>query len=276
MQGKNVNNESQGNDTLRDLLPAYSLGLTDPEESALVESLLANSPEAAAEAAEYQAMAEALLTSAPQIAPPARAFTRLMQAAASPTMPTMPAASPRPGAMPTPAAPLPTTKKTVVTFSWRERLILVAAAAMFMLLFGFNLLALSRLDGLETRLEAQNDLLRLFANDSVVEFTLVDQRERRNEARAFVLCHPDERVGVIRVENFPVTEEAYQIWLWRGDEATAAGMLYVDADGSGTVVVEAPQAFRRYQYAAIEPRDPALQAQITGPLVRGRLYLGGI
>ena len=67
------------------LLPAFSIGATDPDETALVQKHLAACPQAVAELASYQMLAEALLFSAPPVEAPAGLADRIRAATGAPT-----------------------------------------------------------------------------------------------------------------------------------------------------------------------------------------------
>ncbi|MBC7870976.1 MAG: hypothetical protein H7Y09_09075, partial [Chitinophagaceae bacterium] len=82
-------------ESLRALIPAYSMNMTDPEEVRFIESSLASCPEAAAELAEYQRLAESFLDSAPQVqAPPHLAYRLIEQANATKAVAVRPQSAP--------------------------------------------------------------------------------------------------------------------------------------------------------------------------------------
>lgn len=66
-------------DSLRELIPAYSLGATDPEETRQVEAGLRDCPGLAEELAEFQASLIGLAGAVPQVDPPAAVLDGLMQ-----------------------------------------------------------------------------------------------------------------------------------------------------------------------------------------------------
>lgn len=258
----------------RDLIPAYALGLTDPAEAALVEAALPVCPGLADELVAYRRLAAPLAASVPQVEPPPALFARLMAEAAV----TRPSAPRAPDAASSPAAPIafppmparqPDPKRPVA------RLLLIAAAvAALVILAALNLALLAR--GLATqaqlteRLEAQTAMLALFAQDEVLRFELRDPQDAQRAWRGQVLCHPDATVAVLRAENLPASgasDTAYQVWLWADGQRTDGGLLRVGADGRGTLVLQAPQPMRHYEYigvAAVEGDGPSL--------LRGALY----
>lgn len=66
-------------DSLRELIPAYSLGATDPDETRQVEAGLKDCPGLAEELAEFQASLIGLARAVPQVDPPAAVLEGLMQ-----------------------------------------------------------------------------------------------------------------------------------------------------------------------------------------------------
>ena len=62
------------------LIPDYAFGLTDLDETRLVEANFSYCPEAAIQLAEYRRLQEAMRNSVPQIEPPAGLLERLMTA----------------------------------------------------------------------------------------------------------------------------------------------------------------------------------------------------
>ncbi|MDX1990978.1 MAG: anti-sigma factor [bacterium] len=66
---------------LRDLLPAYSIGATDPDETAWVESVLPACPEVADELAEYASLSKALNFTIALSSPPAALHDKVLAAA---------------------------------------------------------------------------------------------------------------------------------------------------------------------------------------------------
>src|SRR5664279_731311 len=86
MSEQAVNNQSDC-ETLRALIPAYSVGATDPEETALVEKLLPLCPEAAVELDDYLALAQAINYTVPLAQPPAALHGKLMAAISTTSTP---------------------------------------------------------------------------------------------------------------------------------------------------------------------------------------------
>src|SRR3954468_12112458 len=73
-------------DVIQELIPDYAFGLTDAEETRLVESNLAYCPDAAAQLADFQRLQDELRLTVPQIDPPMRLREKLMTATTTPVI----------------------------------------------------------------------------------------------------------------------------------------------------------------------------------------------
>src|SRR5262245_5088044 len=72
-------------DVLRDLIPAYSVGATDPDETRLVEALLPRCPEVADELKTFVQMSRAMLYTPVSEPPPAYLGERIRASIGSPS-----------------------------------------------------------------------------------------------------------------------------------------------------------------------------------------------
>src|SRR5690606_36529683 len=118
---------------LQALIPAYSLGIADAYERALVEASIDRCPEIAQELASYRELAAVLHYSAPTVQPPPALRDRLLAAIATPDE----TASPAPQSAPQ-SAPQPILIKRPRVLQW-------AAAALIVGLLLSNALLFSRL-----------------------------------------------------------------------------------------------------------------------------------
>src|SRR3954462_4025911 len=71
-------------DAIRELIPEYAFGLTDPEQTRFVEANLSTCAEAAAELADFQRLQAEMRTDVAQIEPPPVLESKLMAAIAEP------------------------------------------------------------------------------------------------------------------------------------------------------------------------------------------------
>ncbi|MFN8375108.1 MAG: hypothetical protein U0694_19805 [Anaerolineae bacterium] len=156
-------------ETLQSLLPAYSIGATDEEETRLVETLLPLCPEVASELEEYAALAEAMLQTATPVMPPVSLHDKLMAATASTAAPgTLVNNQPK-------AAPAPIIK---VSRFW-----IAASAAMLVLLVASNAywaLVVSNVrkaqDELTAQVQQQDAVVNSLTSGNIVQVDLASSR----------------------------------------------------------------------------------------------------
>ncbi|MDX1993951.1 MAG: anti-sigma factor [bacterium] len=252
---------------LRDLIPAYCMELTDPEETRQIERRLPNCPELAAEVEEYRQLARdlkvSMLEDVEQVQPPRHIAYRLMQEAS--TVPVNTSGQP--------------SRRPIRRGAW-----LSAAAAFVLIMFGAGLAwGLSRVDQLSREVARRDEVLAFVTANELVAFVLeppsagvgTPSAPAAPNATGRFLCHPDSRVGMVQVENFPPAPEgmAYQLWLTRDEERYSGGLFQTNDDGSGMLVFEAPLQMREFRYAGITLEPARGSAAPTSPaVVRGALY----
>ncbi|MCU0496377.1 MAG: anti-sigma factor [Anaerolineae bacterium] len=233
----NANNGVKPNDCeqLSDLLPAYALRLTTPEESAIVQELLPLCPDASADLKAYREIGEALLYSVPQMPLPPHMRERLLQRTAD--------------------------QPTIATSSSNRDWITIgiAAAAIIVLLISLRMVLLM----MEQSASTPVTLLRAIAQERTVSFPL-RPLDTDTTYQAVLICDPDATIGMVYLEDFPIGHGRYQLWLWREEERVNAGVILVDGEGDGLLVFQAPELMRNYRYATIADQDHAL--------ARGALY----
>ncbi len=250
-------------ESLRALIPAYSMNMTDPEEVRFIESSLAACPEAAAELAEYTRLAEAFLDSSPQVqAPPHLAYRLIERANATKAVVLMTQAAPK------------THKRRGVS-----RSVFVAwgiAAALLVLMAGWIMNQAQLRGELAAQVTLQNDVIALLSSGEAVSFAFAPvEADTTSIATGVVLCHPDLDIGIVRVENFPPLPEgsAYQVWLRKGEERYNGGLFQTNPEGQGTLVFRVPGPMSEFQYVGItlEPASGS-PAPTTATVVRAKLY----
>ena len=271
---------------LRELLPAYALGITDQEDTALVRSLLQKYPDEAVALADYEILREAFLYSVPHVSPPAHLRDQLMNAAASTASePATITTSDHAGQAFASAEPAVPQKVLMPRFARTLRSI-----AAVLLLLALNLFMLTQLldlrdeqNALETRATAQVALLNLFAEGEISSFPMAGGRDDDNNIRpeyrdvsGVILCNPDENIGVLRVSNLPplAEDQVYQLWLVRDETRISGGLIRPDATGSAEFVFYTPLPMQHYEYAGMTP-EPASGSDgpTSGPVMQGALYV---
>ena len=257
---------------LRALLPAYSIGASDPDEIRLVATLLARCPEVAAEMAEYEALAETLMHSAPPVEPPAALRGSLMAALDAQDAP--PAATAQRGGrialFPTPAA------------RWAA----VVTAAAVLILIGSNLFWLDRDASARAReadllgreqailamLEQQQAALASLGDVATERYVLASTEAGPASAQAVAFWKPGNAFGLLSVAGLPALtpDRTYQMWLIRGAETVPVGVLDVGADGRGTLIFEAPEPVTAFEALGLtEEPEGGSETPTTAPILVG-------
>lgn len=234
-------------DALIELIPEYAFGLTDPEQTQLVEANLERCPGASARLQEYQQLQEEMRATVPQIDPPAALSARLMAAIATP-------ATGKP-------APVVTTPALVTAAPARSRRLLrsawlVAAAAGIALVIT-NLYWLTRI----ADLTQSNNLLTALVNaqnsspfvltstDALHWVRLADTQD--SDTSAFMMWNSESKTGLLYAHAFPDLQPGYKyhLWLTRPNERVFMGILQVDTDGNGALLFNSPEPINDFSWA---------------------------
>lgn len=272
------NHGAAGSEEVRALLPAHTLGATDPAEAAQVAALLETGDAAArAELSEYSALREALLYSAPPARAPDAVAARLRAAvgagdaaatsgaAAGPTRPRAASRSERPR-------------------GWfglgGARLAWGAAAAAVVLLLATNAFwgwrmrqAESAKATLAQELAGQTEAVALLMDDGTETMPLPPMEEG-DPAHAMVYWHPTRDMAMLYAEQFPPLppDKVYQLWLIHGEDRMDGGYFTVDEAGDGVLLVHLPMPFKDLDALGVtlEPMGGS-PGPTAPPVVRGTL-----
>lgn len=278
--GMSQPNQQPDCETLRALIPAYCLGATDPEETALVERLLPLCPEAAAELDEYMAMTQAMLYTAPPAVPPAHLHDRIM-AAAAPSAPrlvsravTQPSAQPSTSASLPTAAPRPRVGRV-------NRLIAGLAVAAAALLIISNVYWVNQVNSLNRQqqelvalMSDQENALASLGSGQAERVELVSTSGDQGGVLATVLWSPQSDTALLYTDTLPAlaSDQSYQLWLIGDAQPISAGVFHIGNDGKGTLIFHTDEPMTDFAAVAIstEPAggspaptsDPIALAQI--------------
>ncbi len=265
---------------LAELIPAYSVGATDAEETALVERLLQVCPEGAAELESYLSFADALNYAAPSMQPPASLHDKLMAAAAASAKPSVahptsvtsvstPSVPVQPVLTPVRAAP-PAAR--VLSFN---RILAGAAGIAAALLIISNLYWANQVSGLQQQqrdtvalMRSQQDALVSLGTGSADRIQLVSTSGTdASNVLATVLWSPQTTTGILLSEYLPALNpgRAYQLWGIQGDQPVSVGVFEMDEQGVGVLVFNANQPISNYDVVAItdEPSGGSDQPTTT-------------
>jgi anti-sigma-K factor RskA len=235
-------------DALLDLIPEYAFGLTDPEQTRIVEVNLQRCPGAAERLQEYQHLQEEMRASVPQIEPQPQVGARLMAALAASAATDAPGSATAPAAVST-APPRP---RRVSRVAW-----LVAAAAVIALV-ATNVFWLTRLaeltqssDLLAALGNAQSNPFVLTETDSLHWVRLADAQQEDGETTAFMMWNNDSKTGLLYAHAFPELEPGYKyhLWLTRPNKRVFMGILQVNAEGNGALLFNSPEPIDAFSWA---------------------------
>lgn len=253
-ENQNINQDC---DQLAELLPAYSLGMTDIEETELVERLLEICPETP----DYDALTEAMLFAVPQVEPPAHIRNNLMQLTA-----------------PEEDVSENTASDSDILRLSRYFLPLVAGMIAIFGLVGYLVNEINTLREdrrvLLQQLNEQDAFLNQISQNEVLQIPL--NAENGDSSGVFV-GNTQGNIALLQVENFPPLNMnmTYQAWLIRGEQPVSAGLFDVGADGRATLIINAPQPVGEFDFIGItlEPASGS-NAPTTTPIVLGELNIG--
>ena len=267
-------------ETLSELIPAYSVGATDPEETALVERLLPLCPEAAVELDEYLAMGQALLHSVPAVQPPASLHDKLMAAVAAPAQTTT--IRPEPSLTRVKPSVAPVTAPSQPRVMRPNRWIAAVAVAAAALLIVSNIYWVNQVNGLRQQQETvtallrnQEDALASLGTGRANRVQLVStDTQSQNDVLATVLWTPQSPTALIYSDNLPMlsSDKTYQVWLIRGTQPISAGVFQLDSQGVGVLIFNSAQPMTDFNAVAIstEPSGGSDQPTTT-PIAAAQL-----
>ncbi|MEP7291350.1 MAG: anti-sigma factor [Chloroflexota bacterium] len=258
---------------LLDLIPEYAFGVTDPEQTRLIEASLHACPEAVSRLAEYRDLQDELRAGVAQIEPPPLVGERLM-AAIHPPIPFV-----APNAVPTSAPVIAAAPRR----SRAMRMAWVAAAAAVVALVLTNLYWLTRIAELT---QSQNLLTTLMSSGQTNAFVLTNtdalhwvrlaDPQDQGDASAFVMWNKDSKTGLLYARGFPQLEpnHIYHLWLRRsGEDRVFAGVFRVDEKGDGALLFNSPEPIEDFTWAGVTSESPDTPPDVPPPpaVVNGEL-----
>ncbi len=244
------------------LVPAYSIGATDPEETNIVNSMLAACPTATTELASFAKLSAALLYSAPPVPTPAGLEERLRAALRS--------------APPVVEPPPSVWTRIKQSLAWLPQSSPQwAAAGVILLLLALNIYAINQNRQLRAQVVylAQQQMqyaqaIHLLAATNPPVLTLPAVQEN-SPAQAQVRWDTNAGVAVLNADAFPPlpANMAYQLWLRRDGERSSAGIFTVDQSGTGWLVFPINQPLDSLEAMGITPEPAGGSPGPTGDAV---------
>lgn len=262
-------------EALLELIPEYAFGVTEPEQTRLIEARLQHCPEAAARLEEYRALQDELRAGVPQVEPSPALGARLLAAVAvpaAPEVPPAPAAAALPAAQPSP----PELQTRALRFAW------VAAAAAVLALVVTNVYWFTRVNALTDSHQQLAALVNAQNADNAFVLTNTDSLHwarlpdtQQGDANAFMMWNSESKNGLLYARGFPALEPGYtyHLWLTRPNERVFAGIFTVDENGDGALLFNSPEPIDRFTWARVtsESPDDADPSTLNEPVVNGEL-----
>lgn len=251
---------------IEELFPFYALDALTDEERELVESYLAEHPEASAQIEEMSGAASALPYSLSPVEPASRMKQALMARVA---------ANERARAS---KANQPSRPRVMRLENIFQAFSLGAATVAIIWAVALNI-QLSRLQNevslLGDALVAQSNSLEQInaklpqVTDSTVVTISLSGTTARPDARGQLIADPNSRSAVLVIAGLGQLEagKTYQVWLIDGGGPKSAGILTVDANGQGLLIVSSELTIAEFNALGISIEPDGGSSQPTGEIV---------
>jgi anti-sigma-K factor RskA len=248
-------------DTVGELIPDYAFGLTDPEETRMVEANLTYCPDAAEQLADFRRIQSEMRTGVSQVEPSPQMGARLMAAITAP------------------AVPAPVSRLSWRPFTRPFNRVWLAAAVIALILTNvywfFRVHDLTqRTNELAAQINQQQTNALVVTETGYLRWARLPAPEQNAETSAFLVWNAKSQVGLLYTQGFPALEvgKTYQLWLTDGDERMSAGTFTVDKYGKGALLFTITQPIDHYTWARITAEPEKGSYTPTGaPVVLGKL-----
>jgi hypothetical protein len=238
-------------DTILDLISDYAFGLTDPEDTRLVESGLPACPDAAAELAAYRRLQDEMRANVSQIDPAPQLIEQLMASISTSEKPV-------------------TARRRLLHPAW------LAAVAAILVLLVTNIYWLMRVEDLVRR---QDELVSQFPVSETGAFVLTGTANLRwvrlpgpqenADRSAFLMWNAESKIGLMYARGLPQLPpgRTYQLWLTRGEERASVGTFEVDEEGNGALLFESVKPIDEFTWARITDEPAKGSTEPTGQMI---------
>ncbi len=237
------------------LIPAYSIGATDPDETVFVETHLQDCPDALAALAQYQMLADDLLHSSLPITVPSALKSKIITTVGQ-----------------SPTTPL------IRLSNWRRWATLAAAVLLLVLSnvywYGRNRDLEQQQDNLVARLDRREELLASVGITGSQRVAFLKAQENQPANALAVVAWRDAQTVTLYASGFTALppDMAYQVWLIRDGERVSGGLFQVDSAGYGVLSLSAPVPVDIYDAIGITPEPATGSSGPTAPpIVFGEL-----
>jgi anti-sigma-K factor RskA len=257
-------------DEVEALIPAYSLGATDADETAFVQAHLAECPQSVHTLAGYTILAMNLLHNTPAVQPPPHLLRRLAQVLGQAGGSRL-------------AAPGPSPRGWFQQWRWASMWAAAATTALLLLVL-LNLYWVYQLVTLRQaydtlvserarQQEEENTVYLLLASDGRQSIELPSAQEN-SQAGAEVLWDPELNMAMLYAKDFPQLQpdQVYQLWLTKNGERQSGGLFNVDQNGIGVLVFPITRPLDSLDSMGITPEPAGGSPGPTSPPVVRRRF----
>ena len=254
---------------IEELLPFYALEALTDEERELVESYLAEHPEVREEINDLHSAASSLPYGIKPVEPPSHVKESLMARVNADAQARIHSTS---------RAPVQPSRR----IGWFQNLFqaLSLGAAVVAIVWAIVLsVQVSRLQseisGLHETLVKQSDSIEQILDNlpkappSNVITVSVKGTNVEPSAHGQLIADPKEQSAVLIVAGLPKLQpnQTYQVWLIAGDKPVSAGLLTVDENGQGVVIITSDESINSFKSLGISVEPEGGSPQPTGDIV---------
>lgn len=250
---------------IEELLPFYALDALTQEEKQLVESYLAEHPEARPQVQELQSGASALPYSVSPVEPPRHVKDALMARITSDVQARERSSS---------RVENPPARRGLRFEDLFRVLSLGAATVAIVWAFVLN----AQVAGLRNEISALNEqvaaqsqsideLVQNLPQTDVITVSLKSTEEQRR-ALGQLIANPNDKSAVLVISGLPPLEpgRTYQVWLI-GGAPVSAGLLTVDENGQSVLIITSEEAIGSFNSVGISIEPEGGSEQPTGDIV---------
>ena len=252
---------------IEELLPFYALDALTEEERGLVEEYLREHPEVRRQLVEMNRAAEALPQAVTPVEPPPHLKAGLMRRVAADAE-----VHARSSAQSQPSRLTTRFENFFRTFS----LAVAALAMIWVIVLNIQVSRLrTEIASLNERLAAQSASLEKIVtglpqtNPSSVITVSLKGTAAQPQAQGQLRANPNSQSAVLVIAQLPKLEagKTYQVWLIDGGAPVSAGLLSVDENGQGVLIVTSKETIGSFQTIAISVEPRGGSPQPTGEIV---------
>jgi anti-sigma-K factor RskA len=259
---------------MEELLPFYALDALTQEEKELVESYLAEHPEARLQVQDLQSGVSALPNSVPPVVPPPHVKETLMRRVEADAQ-----ARQRSARLDTPSvrAPRESARRGLRLQDIFRVLSLGAAAAAILWAFVLNAQVTrlqNEISALNEQVAAQSQSIEQLAQNlppsdpsDVITISLKSTQDE-NRALGQLIANRNDKSAVLVISGLPPLEsgKTYQVWLI-GGAPVSAGLLTVDENGKSVLIITSQEAIGSFESVGISIEPEGGSEQPTGDIV---------